>query len=73
MTGHMLGAAGAVEAIISILALKEAMLPPTAGLLEPDPECDLDYIPVTARKASPEMTLSVSLGFGGHNARLAFM
>ena len=72
MTGHMLGAAGAVEAIISILAIKNGVLPPTIGLLEPDPECDLDYIPLTARKASPELSLSVSLGFGGHNACLAF-
>jgi 3-oxoacyl-[acyl-carrier-protein] synthase II len=72
MTGHMLGAAGAVEAIISILALTEGVLPPTAGLYEPDPECDLDYIPLTARKASPELAMTVSPGFGGHNACLAF-
>ena len=72
MTGHMLGAAGAVEACISILALTRGCLPPTAGLHEPDPECDLDYIPLTARKASPELAMSVSLGFGGHNACLAF-
>ena len=72
MTGHMLGAAGAVEAVISILALRESLLPPTIGLLEPDPECDLDYIPLTARKASPVLSMSVSLGFGGHNACLAF-
>ena len=72
MTGHMLGAAGAVEAIISVLALKKDILPPTVGLLEPDPECDLDYIPLTARKASAELAMSVSLGFGGHNACLAF-
>ena len=71
MTGHMLGAAGAVEAIISIMALNENLLPPTVGLLEPDPECDLDYIPLTARKASPTLSMSVSLGFGGHNACLA--
>ena len=72
MTGHMLGAAGAVEAIISVLALTEGVLPPTVGLLEPDPECDLDYIPLVARKASPQLAMSVSLGFGGHNACLAF-
>ena len=72
MTGHMLGAAGAVEAVVSILALTEGILPPTVGLFEPDPECDLDYIPLTARKISPELAMSVSLGFGGHNACLAF-
>jgi len=72
MTGHMLGAAGAVEAVLSILALTEELLPPTVGLHEPDPECDLDYIPLIARKAAPELALSVSLGFGGHNACLAF-
>jgi len=72
MTGHMLGAAGAVEAIISVLALARGTLPPTAGLLEKDPDCDLDYIPLTAREASPELAMSVSLGFGGHNACIAF-
>jgi len=72
MTGHMLGAAGAVESAISILALREGILPPTVGLHEPDPECDLDYIPLTSRKVSPELVLSLSLGFGGHNACLAF-
>jgi len=72
MTGHMLGAAGAVEAIISILALSKGVLPPTIGLHEPDPECDLDYVPLGAREASPELAMSVSLGFGGHNACIAF-
>ena len=72
MTGHMLGAAGAVEAIVSVLALKEGLLPPTIGLTEPDPDCDLDYVPLTARRAEPELALSSSLGFGGHNAVLAF-
>ena len=72
MTGHMLGAAGAVEAAISALTFTKGVLPPTAGLLEPDPQCDLDYIPITARKIRPELALSVSLGFGGHNACLAF-
>ena len=72
MTGHMLGAAGAVEAAVAVLALQEGILPPTAGLREPDPECDLDYIPLTARAADVGLALSVSLGFGGHNACLAF-
>jgi 3-oxoacyl-[acyl-carrier-protein] synthase II len=72
MTGHMLGAAGAVEAVASILALKENIAPPTIGLTEPDPECDLDYVPLKAREAEFDVALSSSLGFGGHNAVLAF-
>ena len=72
MTGHLLGAAGSVEAIISVLALKNGMLPPTAGYSEPDPECDLDYIPNKARKAQADFALSSTFGFGGHNAVLAF-
>ena len=71
MTGHMLGAAGAVEAIVSALVLSEGIVPPTIGLTQPDPECDLDYVPLTARKADIELALSTSLGFGGHNACLA--
>lgn len=61
-----------MEAIASVLALKEGIVPPTINLDEPDPECDLDYVPHTARKAAIESALSVSLGFGGHNACLAF-
>ncbi|MDR1070032.1 MAG: beta-ketoacyl-ACP synthase II [Gracilibacteraceae bacterium] len=72
MIGHMLGAAGAVEAIAAILALRGGLLPPTIGLREPDPECDLDYVPLTARRQEVDMALSVSLGFGGHNVCLAF-
>ena len=72
MTGHMLGAAGAVEAIASVLALREGIAPPTVGLLEPDPDCDLDYVPLKARRADFDAALSSSLGFGGHNACLAF-
>ena len=72
MTGHMLGAAGAVEAIASILAVKENVAPPTIGYQEPDPACDLDYVPNTAREAPIDLALSASLGFGGHNAYLAF-
>ncbi len=72
MTGHMLGASGAAEAIASLLALRDGILPPTVGLLSPDPECDLDYVPLTARKAEIDLALSNSLGFGGHNACLAF-
>jgi 3-oxoacyl-[acyl-carrier-protein] synthase II len=72
MIGHTLGAAGAIESIISIMALTEGILPPTIGLHEPDPECDLDNIPLTARIASTQIALSVSIGFGGHNTCLAF-
>ena len=72
MTGHMLGAAGAVEAIASVLAVKEGIVPPTIGYQEPDPECDLDYVPNQARQAQVDLALSASLGFGGHNAYLAF-
>ena len=72
MTGHMLGAAGAVEAIACAMALHQGMVPPTIGYQEPDPACDLDYVPNTARKAEIELALSASLGFGGHNAYLAF-
>ena len=71
MTGHMLGAAGAVEAIASAMALKTGVVPPTIHLCEPDPECDLNYVPNQAVKADVEMALSSSLGFGGHNAVIA--
>ena len=71
MHGHMLGATGAVELIASALALESGILPPTIGYKEPDPECDLDYIPNTARKVQAEVALSCSLGFGGHNAAVA--
>lgn len=71
MTAHMLGAAGAVEAIVCILALQNQIVPPTIGLLEADPECDLDYVPNKAREASISLALSSSLGFGGHNGCIA--
>ncbi len=72
MTGHMLGAAGAAEAIVSILALKNGFAPPTIGLQEPDPECDLNYLPNAGEKAVITHALSTSLGFGGHNACVVF-
>ncbi|MFL0581230.1 beta-ketoacyl-ACP synthase II [Solibacillus silvestris] len=72
MTGHLLGAAGGIEAIFTVLALKEGILPPTMNLQDPDPECDLDYVPNASRKAEVEYALSNSLGFGGHNACLLF-
>ena len=71
MTGHMLGAAGAVEAIASALAVKEGIVPPTINYKEPDPDCDLDVCPNEARKVDLDLALSVSLGFGGHNACIA--
>ncbi len=71
MTGHMLGAAGAVEAIACAMALKHGVVPPTVHLNVPDPECDLNYVPNEAVKADIKMALSSSLGFGGHNAVLA--
>ena len=72
MTGHLLGAAGAVEAIFSILAIRDNVLPPTINLEHPDPECDLDYVPNTARKATVRTALSNSFGFGGTNGSLVF-
>lgn len=70
MTGHMLGAAGAVEAIFTALAVRDGYLPATIGYVEPDPECDLDCVPNEGREASVTYALSNSLGFGGHNACL---
>ena len=72
MTGHMLGGTGAVEAIASVLAIKEGIIPPTIGLDDPDPECDLNYTPLKAAEANVSCALSTSLGFGGHNACVGF-
>lgn len=72
MTGHMLGAAGAIEAIASVLALTRGIIPPTINLDEPDPELDLDYTPNKAVEAQVTIAISDSLGFGGHNGCLAF-
>ena len=72
MTGHMLGAAGAIEAIVCLKTLETGVVPPTINLLEPDPACDLNYVPNTAVQADIELCISNSLGFGGHNATLAF-
>ncbi|MDR0284333.1 MAG: beta-ketoacyl-ACP synthase II [Propionibacteriaceae bacterium] len=72
MTGHMLGAAGGVEAIAALKTLETGLIPPTIGLEQPDPDCYLDYVPGTARPAEVDAALSVSLGFGGHNAGVVF-
>ncbi len=72
MTGHLLGAAGAAEAIACLKVLETGIVPPTANLLEQDPECDLNYVPCQAVEASVDLAVSNSLGFGGHNACLAF-
>ena len=72
MTGHMLGAAGAIEAMASLLELQDGVLPPTINLLEPDPVCDLNYVPNRAIRVQADIALSNSLGFGGHNASVIF-
>jgi 3-oxoacyl-[acyl-carrier-protein] synthase II len=72
MTGHLLGAAGGVESIACALAIRDSIIPPTINYETPDPDCDLDYVPNTARKADIRAALSNSLGFGGHNATLCF-
>ena len=70
MTGHLLGAAGAIEAIATALVLRDGIIPPTIGYRQADPDCDLDYVPNIARKAQVRLALSNSLGFGGHNGML---
>ena len=72
MTGHMLGAAGGVEAAILALAIRDGIAPPTINYTTPDPDCDLDYVPNVAREMNIDVALSNSLGFGGHNATLCF-
>jgi len=72
MTGHLLGAAGALEAIICILAINHGIIPPTLNLTHPDPECNLDYVPNKARPAEVTTAISNSFGFGGHNSVLIF-
>ncbi len=72
MTGHLLGAAGGVEAVFTVLSVRDQIAPPTINLTDPDPECDLDYVPNQAREMTIRLALSNSFGFGGTNATLAF-
>ncbi len=72
MIGHTLGAAGAIESLVCILAMRDGIIPPTINYETPDPECDLDYVPNVARKGQLDITLSNSFGFGGHNVSLVF-
>ncbi len=72
MTGHLLGGSGGIEAVATALAIAEGKIPPTINLFDPDPECDLDYVPKLSRSAAIEVALSNSFGFGGHNVTLAF-
>ncbi len=72
MTGHLLGAAGGVEAVFSVLALVNQVSPPTINLTTPDPQCDLDYVPNAARQMQIRTALSNSFGFGGTNGTLVF-
>jgi 3-oxoacyl-[acyl-carrier-protein] synthase II len=72
MTGHLLGAAGGVEAVFTALAVRDQIAPPTINLFNPDPQCDLDYVPNAARRMKIEVAVSNSFGFGGTNASLVF-
>jgi 3-oxoacyl-(acyl-carrier-protein) synthase len=70
MTGHMIGATGALEAIFCVMALREGIIPPTINLRNPDPECDLDYVPNQARRKEVRIAITNAFGFGGHNSVL---
>jgi 3-oxoacyl-[acyl-carrier-protein] synthase II len=72
MTGHLLGAAGALEAMVCVLAINHGVVPPTINLDNPDPDCDLDYVPNVGRPILVETAMSNSFGFGGHNSVLIF-
>jgi len=72
MTGHLLGAAGAIEAGACLYAIRDGIIPPTINYRTPDPDCDLDYVPNEAQKHNVRVVMSNSLGFGGHNACVVF-
>ena len=72
MTGHLLGAAGGIEAAFSVLAISEGVIPPTINIDNPDPECDLDYVPNKAENRKVNVAMANSLGFGGHNSSIIF-
>ena len=72
MTGHLLGAAGAIESVISILAIKNSVIPPTINYENPDPDCDLNYVPNQSIESNISKVMTNSLGFGGHNSSLIF-
>ena len=72
MTGHLLGAAGGIEAVFTLLAIRDQVAPPTINLENPDPQCDLDYVPNTAREMEISTAISNSFGFGGTNGTLVF-
>jgi 3-oxoacyl-[acyl-carrier-protein] synthase II len=72
MHGHTLGASGAIEGVIALLAISEGFIPPTIHCETPDPECDLDYVAAGARRAQPEVVLSNSFAFGGNNTTVVF-
>jgi 3-oxoacyl-[acyl-carrier-protein] synthase II len=72
MTGHLLGAAGGIESIVCVKSIETGVVPPTMNLDDPDPDCDLDYVPNAARKVRVRTVLSNNLGFGGQNASVVF-
>jgi 3-oxoacyl-[acyl-carrier-protein] synthase II len=72
MTGHLLGGSGGIEAVATAMAVKHNQVPPTINYENPDPDCDLDYVPHTSREQTVNVALSNSFGFGGHNVTLAF-
>jgi 3-oxoacyl-[acyl-carrier-protein] synthase II len=72
MVGHAMGASGSIEALSTLLTMRDSIIPPTINLNTPDPECDLDYVPNVARKADVNIALSNSIGLGGQNATIAF-
>jgi 3-oxoacyl-[acyl-carrier-protein] synthase II len=72
MTGHLLGAAGGIESVVCVKTIEQGIIPPTMNLEEPDPDCDLDYVPNAARQARVRTVLSNNLGFGGQNAAVVF-